>query len=406
MHLIQMKNILKLELTLLYLLIVSLPSLEAPKNIFLVLFVIVASFRQINISSLKDWGLWDWIFLSIIGSALLSSAFPGIIGHEWKGFRVILTYIGVGWLVYRSRYSEKQISLIFILIILSTIPPLLYGCWQYLISHSKHDLQLHSVGHVNHSAIYLTIIFGASLAYTIATWKLSSTKSRLTFFLLSTTFYSSLIIGESRAALGVGFLLALAISILLTKNLKIKLAIIGSIIGISICAFFLNAHVIQKEIDNQKANNVLSSRDKVWNISIEAARFHPLLGVGLDNWGAITPEEIKKSVEARGETYDPTKYFFAGHSHNLFLTVLVERGFIGLFVILLFMFAWLRHLIKTFHLTQMSAQASYLWGGAFSAWLVTFGVGTVNTTLHHEHGILACLLLGLYLSYSRNESIK
>ena len=39
-----------------------------------------------------------------------------------------------------------------------------------------------------------------------------------------------------------------------------------------------------------------------------------------------------------------------------------------------------------------------LWGGAASAWFVTAAAGTVNTTLHHEHGILAVLLLGLWLS--------
>jgi hypothetical protein len=38
------------------------------------------------------------------------------------------------------------------------------------------------------------------------------------------------------------------------------------------------------------------------------------------------------------------------------------------------------------------------WGGAASAWIVTCGVGLVNTTFHHEHGILAALLFGLWLS--------
>jgi hypothetical protein len=32
------------------------------------------------------------------------------------------------------------------------------------------------------------------------------------------------------------------------------------------------------------------------------------------------------------------------------------------------------------------------------AWLVAVGAGTVNTTLHDEHGILSALLLGLWLS--------
>jgi hypothetical protein len=47
-----------------------------------------------------------------------------------------------------------------------------------------------------------------------------------------------------------------------------------------------------------------------------------------------------------------------------------------------------------------------LWGGAASAWFVTAGVGAVNTTLHHEHGLLSALLFGLWLStlHARRES--
>jgi hypothetical protein len=44
-----------------------------------------------------------------------------------------------------------------------------------------------------------------------------------------------------------------------------------------------------------------------------------------------------------------------------------------------------------------------LWGGAASAWLVTVGAGAVNTTLHHEHGILAMLLLGAWLCRLRER---
>jgi hypothetical protein len=39
-----------------------------------------------------------------------------------------------------------------------------------------------------------------------------------------------------------------------------------------------------------------------------------------------------------------------------------------------------------------------LWGCSASAWFVTTAVGLVNTTLHHEHGMLAVILLGLWLS--------
>ena len=42
-----------------------------------------------------------------------------------------------------------------------------------------------------------------------------------------------------------------------------------------------------------------------------------------------------------------------------------------------------------------------LWSGSLSAWVATFGIGFVNTTFHHEHAILACIFLGIYLSYTR-----
>ena len=37
--------------------------------------------------------------------------------------------------------------------------------------------------------------------------------------------------------------------------------------------------------------------------------------------------------------------------------------------------------------------AAFLWAGSFDEWLTTFGIRLVNTTFHHEHGILASLLL-------------
>jgi O-antigen ligase len=175
-----------------------------------------------------------------------------------------------------------------------------------------------------------------------------------------------------------------------------------SILCILITAFLLNTSIVQKQRANQDNNNVLSSRDKVWNVSIEASRLSPLLGLGLSNWHFIKLSQLKNSVEARGETFDADNYLFAGHSHSLYFSALVERGIVGLIVTLIFMFYWLYDLIKTFKWSKKSSTSNMLWAGSLSAWLATFGIGLVNTTFHHEHGILACLFLGLYISY-KNE---
>ena len=84
---IYFKNKLKfLELAFLSLFLAFLPSLEAPKNIFLAGYLITALYRQSQLPPSK-WSTWDWVFLSLIVSSFLSSLFPFVAGGaEWKGF--------------------------------------------------------------------------------------------------------------------------------------------------------------------------------------------------------------------------------------------------------------------------------------------------------------------------------
>jgi O-antigen ligase len=392
------------ELLLLALMLLALPSIEAPKNIFLVFFVVVALFRQISIKSFS-WQFWDWLFLLCIGSALLSATFAGYApGDEWKGFRVLVTYVSVGWMISRANYTKSEMEWLFWVAVIGVVPPLIWGFCQYLWLHTKHDLQLHSVGHVNHSAIYLAIIFGASVGASLSLWQNASTKMRVASLSLSVFLLIGLFVGDSRGAIGVAVLLAFIIISVLSRQTKMKWTAYGVLVISALLAASLYNGAVTKQIGLQKKGMILSYRDKVWKVSLEASRFYPVLGIGLDNWKLLKREDIKKSVEARNKIYVADDYYFVGHSHNLYLTALVERGYLGLSVLLLLVFAWLRQLVKTFALTRNDATAAFLWAGSFSAWLVTFGVGAVNTTLHHEHGILAFLFLGLYLSYARQHA--
>lgn len=397
-----------LDLIMLGLMIISLPSLEAPKNIFLVSYLItrfiseVIQFKQ----GIKQWKSWDFLFLTIIFTAFLSTIFAGFSGlEEWKGYKVFLAAILTGWFLSRTHYSQNQYRIIFLLIILAIIPPLIWGLYEYLVIHSKKSLEIHSVGHVNHSAIYLTMIFGATLGWFTCQFnfkkKNEATQWQTIFIgMMSFILFISLIIGQSRGAVGIAILLGLYL-LFLIKDIKVKIITIVTMLLVITSSMLLESGIIQKQINRQKSHNVLAFRDKVWNVSIEASRFSPLLGLGLSNWHFINLSKLQKSVEARGETFNADNYFFPGHSHNLYLSALVERGIVGLMVTLIFMFYWLYDLIKTFKWSKKSSTSYILWTGSFSAWLATFGIGLVNTTFHHEHGILACLFLGIYLSYTR-----
>ena len=390
-----------LELAFLSLMLLSLPSIEAPKNIFLILFLITSLYRQYTIKTQDPWRLWDWIFLSYIASAFLSAIFAGIPnGTEWGGFRSFLIWTGFAWLLSRTQYESKEIIWIIWVTILGTLPPLAWGLIQFMVIHTKDTLQLNSVGHVNHSAIYLGIILGAALSVTLSIWRDVGLIKRIGLIFLPIIFFIGIIIGQSRGVFGIS-LIRLSLIILLIPNPKkikaIAFALFAIVLGLMP---LMNAAIIQKQIASQNANNTLSDRDRVWNVSIDAAYFYPIFGVGNGNWNRITLEDLKKLRDERGVPFDPTNYVTGvGHSHSLYLASLVERGIVGFIVLIVFMGSWLVTLIRSYCKLKTSTQGSYIWGASLSAWIVTCGVGFVNSTFHHEHAILALLFLGLHLGY-------
>ena len=171
------------ELLFLSLMFLSLPSLEAPKSIFLFLFLLFAIWNQYSIKAQHTFNKWDFIYLSLILTALLSALFAGLPSYEeWRGFRGIFTWALFGLVLARSSYNEKEISWLYLLIIFSTLPALIHGIVEYLITHTKEDLQLHSVGHVNHSAIYLAMVLGATIS--LSTFNFNAKKPLLKKLLL------------------------------------------------------------------------------------------------------------------------------------------------------------------------------------------------------------------------------
>jgi O-antigen ligase len=395
-----------IELTFLSLFLAFLPSLEGPKNIFLMGYLIVALYRQFQISSSK-WGAWDWIFLSLIFSSLLSALFPFMSGgSEWKGFRGMLLWITFGWTLFRTDYNFDEKKYLFIFAILMTIPPLLWGLTQLMILFSRDTLQLHSVGHVNHSAIYLCIMAGASLALLISQLQASKNKHVFKITLLFIFFLNSVAISQSRAAFGVVLLLAFALFLLSKLSIKVKTICMAllSIFLIHI-TFIMPAKVIKKQFALKNNHNVLAQRDIVWRAAFEVAKLNPILGIGGGNWKQIKIDQIKSAVESRGEAFNAEDFALQyHHPHNIFLSNLIDRGILGLIIFLNFMLIWLITLINSYKKFNKDSKAMLFIMGSFSAWATIFGIGIVNTTFHHENALLALFFLGLHLSYLRQKN--
>jgi len=401
------KNKLKfLELIFLSLFLAFLPSIEAPKNIFLVSYLITALYRQSQLPTLK-WSIWDWVFLSLIFSSFLSALFPGIAGgSEWKGFRGTLLWITLGWTLFRSDYNENEKKYLFIFAILMTLPPLIWGLAETLFLHTKDALQLHSVGHVNHSAIYLCMMAGASLAFLFSQFQTLKKKYMFLLTLLSIFLLSAVVISQSRGAFGVVFLATFAIILLSKLSVKIKMICLALLSALLITIIFIKPlPVIEKHIANQKNHDVLASRDKLWHTAFEIVRINPFLGIGGGNWSLVDTDQIKSSVESRGEIFYAEDYFLEGsHPHNIYLANLVDRGFLGLITFLSFMAIWLISLIKSYKKYNQDSKAMLFIMGSFSAWSTIFGIGFVNTTFHHENALLVLFFLSLHLNYLRQKN--
>ncbi len=400
------KYLAQIEFALLCLVVAVLPTFEAPKQIFWWLYFITAITRLIINRSLLDFKWPDLFFGLWLLTSLASTIGAGMPGHhEWKGFKDLFMYSSTAWLIYRSDYSLKQLGGLLIVSVITVIPPLLWGAWLHLGPVHKQFLELNSVGHVNHSAIYLSIAFGISLSNTLYEWRNMGMYQKIIFAIITALLFISIVISESRAALGITIILAVFLFMLLSSNKKIRWLGFGLICLSMLTIVFANPVILQKHKSNVANSNALAGRAQVWNVSIEAAKWHPLIGLGMDNWKYITPNAIKESVEKRDEIYVSDNFSFPGHSHNLYLTVLVERGIIGLSTLILIFLALGIQLFRSYPVFRTNDQL-LIWGSALSAYIVAGGIGMVNTTIHHEHGLLTALCLGVFLAAMRTTKIK
>ena len=158
-------GLLQYEIASLVLMLIFLPSFEAPKNLFLISYVLLSLTRQFKNSNSFKLEKIDYVFLFLLVTAFLSTVFSGLHGHEWKGFKSFITVLVFGYIFTRSQYSKEAIKGLFLCSLLSLLPPLLWGLYEFLWTKHSFFLKINSVGFVNASGLYLMIIASATFSY-------------------------------------------------------------------------------------------------------------------------------------------------------------------------------------------------------------------------------------------------
>ncbi|MFK5881568.1 MAG: O-antigen ligase family protein [Sulfurospirillum sp.] len=384
-----MTKIEKLMHYLLLILAFTLPLSESIKTISLVLFILVGFYATYKKEIVPELDFLNIVTLLIPFVILIGSYFAVDVKNSIEGSNTVVTMSIMFIYVREMHWSHKKIKNLLTTLFAGFVVTLIWGYYDLIIQH-KRFLELHSVGEVNHSSIYMLLIFILSLVYLAIEYK------KLSFY--NTTFISitclssiiSVFVTGSRAtmysSLGIILIFGIYSMFKLDKKILVLLSFILILIGL---LFFLNidSRMIQKFekgiFNNMPRVNLAISFFNVWlgnNIPF---------GIGIDNSNLIHLKEY----------YINSIFLHMGHAHDTYITYLVERGLVGLFLYLAFILYLLVTLIKKLKKDQYNVIiiASIL------IWIVNFIISFANTTFHHENAILMLLIWAIATNLPYDE---
>ena len=387
------------ELAFLVVIAVALPLFEAPKNIFWFLYMFAWVGHRARTGALGGpWRAWDTMIAVLIAGAGLSALLAGVHGGEWIGARDVARYGLILWAVSRSDYDAREWRWLYIGLLAGTLAAVLDGALQ-MPQRKDPELGLNSVGHPNHSAIYLAIMFAGAMAWLLAFWKDMPVSERAAWGAGSALVAVAIVATGSRVAVVVAAVYGLILGLWFVRRSWKPLFAITAALGIAVGLIVVaQPWVLQKQLRNMGDDNVLAFRGPIWERALIAWREYPAFGIGMDNFSRIDSARYSAWSEAQGKPYARARDFPAPHAHSVYLNALAERGAFGFAILLAFLSCWFYAQVRT-HPAPRDDLAWALWGSSLGAWFAIVAIGLVNTTFHTEPALIAMIFLGGWLSY-------
>ena len=398
-----------IELTLLIALAVTLPMFEGIKNILWGLYAAAWYWNRLRNGWSWDalggrWDVWDSVLAVWLGGAIAGTFFAGMHGDEWRGLIDLFRMTSMLWFIKRSNYGESEWLQLNVALQVGVTIATIWALVALLWPHRYEGIQLNSVGHVNQSLIYIVICFGALLGGVSAYWRALPNWLRVVGVADIVLMLVALFVGGSRSAAAMTMIGALAFGVLwLRQSPRVIVWIVIAIAAFAACVARFDTDMRRKQEYAKASNSLLNERSPIWHQALVAWRAYPLFGIGADNYARIDADQMKRWQSAQGVDYAEDDFVGTSHAHSLYLNMLSGRGLVGIALLAMLLIAWASSVGSALPHARDPPIYWLTWTGAASALVATVGIGVFNTTLHDEHGLLAFMLLGAWLSYWRQE---
>jgi len=393
----------KIELGLLSLLVLVLPSLEALKTFFWFSFLVVFVIRRFQNGSLslvpkQSANIAVALYLSV---TLISTLVNWPFDTGFKGFLDEFRFLTLFLCLYCAGYTGEEYRRIALLIVVGALGGLIYGLVEFLFQFSS-DFQFHSAGILTQSSIYLgiTILVNAGLLL-----DKQATPHKITLFLRAALLIQlvALVYMGSR-----GSMLAISLTFVLLATLTLRLRTVmawlaGVVLSILVMIALIHLYPdntfskdlrVQYSLDRIKASD--NQRIGAWKVALaKLAEGNDLIwGIGPRNYEAIKNMEF---VKQNDKLMKMEKYT---HAHNLFLTQLIEQGIISLLSMLILFFIFLKKLISIWRLAP-DHSPGWAWYGGVGGLAIPVIAGMFNTPFYQEHAMLAMLVMGIMFASAK-----
>lgn len=397
------------ECVLVALVLFTLPLFEAPKNLFSVLFLVVWLIQSKRSCSFGSGCNFNWPIIglgTILWVAPIFSLYRDTITALDSAPRwTLLAIFAVA--AARLSYSKAQLFTIWAALLVGGAAAVVesFYVWSF---NGKEYPEFRSVGHVNHSSMYTLIVLAAGLG------ALQVRVKWLSFLGLIGIALSFAFLPPSKSLVG-GITIIVLLTIWLGLKALKKWSLRGLLISFVGATFVVSSVLLTPPAEGFRSeilarvsgDNIFAGRDRILNSALAVWDLHPVLGTGWFSFGLATSEQaVRTALEADDVAYDPNVYWHLPHGHNLWTTILIERGVIGVILVTALLFIY----FKTFLPIVLSREQvdPVDRGAAVGAFLIiiSFAIaGLGNTTMINEHGQAGMSFIAVVYGYLRGRGL-